>query len=255
MAKIEAGESAATQKNHLKTGACARNVGRAERLASAVLGGGLLYYGLKRRGLLPALIGGGLVLRGASGHCELYHRAGINTAGSQSQRQTSVPHGEGVKVSCAVIIDRPAQELYRFWRDLNNLPRFMSRLETLEIVGEDRSRWTFRAFAGQKLSWDAAIINDVPNEIIAWRSLDGADLDHAGTVRFEPASGGRGTVVRVVMEYRPPAGKFGVGVAKLMGAEPKQVIEADLRRFKQLMESGELASVENQPTGAALMSS
>lgn len=231
--------------------ACERNVGQVERLASAALGGGLLYYGLKRRGWLPMLIGGGLLFRGASGHCELYHRAGIDTTHGRSQPQTSVAHGQGIKVSAAVTIERPAEELYRFWRDLKNLPRFMSRLEALEASGDTRSHWTFRGIAGQKLSWDAEIINDVPNEIIAWRSLEGADLDHAGTVRFEQAPGGRGTVVKVIMEYRPPAGKIGVGVAKLLGTEPRQVIETDLRRFKQLLEAGELASVQGQPNAAA----
>lgn len=238
------------QSGALERRSCQPNVGSFERLASAALGGGLLYYGLKKRGLVPALMGGGLLWRGASGHCELYHRAGINTAAPTAQAQTSVAHRQGVKVSSAVTIGRPAPELYQFWRDLNNLPRFMSRLETLEERGNGRSHWTLRALAGQKFSWDAEIINDVPNEILAWRSLEGADLDHAGTVRFEALPGGRGTKVKVVMEYRPPAGALGIGAAKLFGADPKQIIETDLRRFKQLMEAGELATVKGQPQGA-----
>ena len=229
---------------------CERNVGGAERIASALVGAGLLLFGLKRRGLIPAVLGGGLLFRGASGHCEIYHRAGISTAARKSHPQTSVPHREGVKITSAVIIDRPAAELYGFWRDLKNLPRFVSHLESLDIEN-GRSHWTFRSIAGKRFSWDAEIINDIPDELLAWRSLDGSDLDHAGSVRFEPAPAGRGTSVKVTLEYRPPAGRMGIAAAKLFGADPQQVVATDLRRFKQLMEAGELASVEGQPQGGA----
>jgi len=228
--------------------ACERNVGSTERVASAIVGAGLLLFAIKRRGLLPAMLGGSLLYRGASGHCELYHRVGINTAARKSHPQTSVPHRQGIKITSAVIIDRSAAELYAFWRDLKNLLRFVSHLETLETEN-GRSHWTFRSLAGKRFSWDAEIINDVPNELLAWRSLEGSDLDHAGSVRFEPAPGGRGTSVKVTLEYRPPAGKVGAAAAKLFGADPEQVVATDLRRFKQLMEAGELASVEGQPQG------
>jgi len=233
-----------------KSNACERNVGGLERLASAAVGGTLLIYGIKRRRWMQALVGGGMLFRGASGHCELYHRVGINTAGEKAYPQTSVPHNQAVKVISSVTIDRPAAELYRYWRDLKNLPNFMNRLDKIE-VRDHLSHWTFKSVGGKTFSWDADIINDIPDQLIAWRTLDGSDIDHAGSVRFEPAPGGRGTEVRVTVEYRPPAGKIGTAAARLLGTEPKQVLDEDLRRFKQLMEAGELASVQGQPQASA----
>ena len=230
----------------MKALGCARNVGRIERLASAFVGGTMLLNGIRRRRWRQAFVGGGMLFRAASGHCELYHRLGINTTGKKAYPQTSVPHNQGVKVVSAITIDRPAAELYRYWRDLKNLPNFMSRLERLE-VRDHLSHWTFKSVGGKTFSWDADIINDIPDQLIAWRTLDRSDIDHAGSVRFDPAPGGRGTYVRMTVEYRPPAGKIGSAAAWLLGTEPKQVMDEDLRRFKQIMETGEIPSVQGQP--------
>jgi len=235
--------------NLQKQRACVRNVGEIERLASAAVGGGLLLYGLKKRGIMASIIGGGLLYRGASGHCELYHKAGINTAAQKSSPQTSVPHGEGEKLTTAVTIDRPAAELYAFWRELSNLPRFMSYVESVETLGNGRSRWRVKVVGGKTISWDAEFVNDIPGQLIAWRTVESAEVDHAGSVRFESHPGGRGTQVKVTMEYRPIAGDLGIAAAKLLGADPKKLIETDLQHFKQLMESGEISSVEGQPHG------
>lgn len=221
------------------------NVGVVERLASVAVGGVLLFWGMKRRGIVPALVGGAFLYRGAGGQCALYQAAGINTAAASKRPETSVAHGQGIKSVSSIIIDRPASELYQYWRDLGNLPKFMSRVESVESNGNGHSHWVLKPLAGMKISWDAEIINDLSGELIAWRSLPGADIDHAGSVRFEPAPGGRGTLVKVTMEYRPPAGKLGAIAAKLFGVAPGQGVKSDLSRFKQLVEAGEL------PTAAA----
>src|SRR5205814_3086482 len=135
-------------------------------------------------------------------------------------------------------------ELYGFWKNFENLPRFMRHLERVQKIDEQRSHWVAKGPAGYSVEWDAEIINDEPGQVIAWRSLAGASVDNAGSVRFVPAPGGRGTEVRVVIDYIPPAGVVGWAVAKLFGREPKQEIAEDLRRFKQKMEMGEVATVE-----------
>jgi uncharacterized membrane protein len=126
----------------------------------------------------------------------------------------------------------------------------MSHLEAVQLTGPNRSRWTAKAPAGTSIEWDAEIIEDRPNERIAWRSLGGA-VHHAGSVDFRPAPGGRGTEVSVELEYRTPAETLGAAFAKLFGEEPGQQIQDDLRRFKWLMETGEIPTTENQPSGPA----
>ena len=225
------------------------NVGTWERLASVALGSGLLLYGVKRRGIIPTLLGSVFLYRGVAGECALYSAIGIDTASRPLSPQTSVTHGQGIKITKAIIIDRPAAELYNYWRDLRNLANFMSQLESVERTGDSRSHWVFKAVAGKQVSWDAEVINDIPNELLAWRSLAGADVDHAGSVRFEPAPGGRGTQVKVTFEYQPPAGILGTVVAKSLGFVPEQVLGTDLKRFKQLLETGEISSVAGQSRG------
>jgi uncharacterized membrane protein len=139
-----------------------------------------------------------------------------------------------------ITVNRPAQEVYRYWRDFENLPRFMSHLESVRITGERRSHWVAKAPGGTNVEWDAEITEDVPNKLIAWRSLEGADVENSGVVRFEEAPGGRGTEVRVEMVYNPPGGLVGAGIARLFGEEPGQQIKGDLRRFKQVLETGEV---------------
>lgn len=140
----------------------------------------------------------------------------------------------------AITIDRPASELYTYWHDFQNLPRFMNHLEAVQVTGPTQSHWKAKAPAGQSVEWDAEVVEDRPNEFIAWRSLEGADVANAGSVQFQPAAGGRGTVVRVAMKYDPPGGTIGAAIAKLFGEEPKQQIWEDLHRLKQVMETGEV---------------
>ena len=246
------------------------NVGEIERYASALAGGALLILGLTRRsatGFALSALGGGLLHRGLTGRCMAYAAAGVNTAaggddyavtGSGSRIEAgdglhnpnaTVGHGEGIKVYKTVTVDKPAAELYRFWRNFENLPRFMKHVESVTVKDDRNSHWVVKAPAGRTVEWDAEIINEQENEMIAWRSVGDADVDNAGSVRFEELPGDRGTRVTVNLEYKPPAGKVGMVVAKLFHEEPNQQVEEDLRRFKQVLETGEIATTEGQSSG------
>jgi uncharacterized membrane protein len=148
--------------------------------------------------------------------------------------------GHAVRMAKSVAINRSPEEIYRFWRNFENLPRFMRHLESVQVTGPNRSHWVAKGPAGTTVEWDAEISDDEPNQLIAWRSVPGADVDDSGVVRFERAPGGRGTVVRVDMQYTPPAGVVGAALAKLSGEEPSLVFD-DVRRLKQVMETGEIA--------------
>jgi uncharacterized membrane protein len=231
------------------------NVGDAERWASAIGGGALALYGLTRgsfAGVALALVGASLVYRGTTGHCYAYDAAGLNTAGNETENpNVSVRGGRGVKVEKSLTINREPAELFSFWRNFDNLPRFMNHLEEVRVTDPTHSHWVAKAPAGTKVEWDAEVYNEKENELIAWRSLEGSDVDNAGSVHFTPAPSGRGTEVRVSLKYDPPAGKLGALVAKLFGEEPEQQVDEDLRRFKQLMEAGETATIKGQPSGRA----
>jgi uncharacterized membrane protein len=156
-----------------------------------------------------------------------------------------------VHVRKAITVNRPLEEVYQFWRNFENLPRFMNHLEAVQVMGEQRSHWKAKAPAGMTVEWDAEIVEDRPNELILWRSLAGADVDNSGTVRFKPAPGGRGTEVHVELHYSPPGGVIGATIAKLFGEAPEQQVAGDLRVFKQVLETGEIvrsdASIHQRP--------
>lgn len=228
------------------------NVGNTERLASVIGGSAVALYGLSRGsvgGVALALLGGVFVYRGATGHCPAFSALGISSADEDASPATSVPYGRGIRVEKSITIDRDASEIYEFWRKLENLPRFMDHLESVTTYDDKRSHWIAKGPAGKSVEWDAEIINEVPNELIGWRSLEDSEVDNAGSVQFRRAAGGRGTEVRVTMRYDPPGGALGAVVAKLFGEEPAQQVEGDLRRLKSLLETGEVASTEGQPTG------
>jgi uncharacterized membrane protein len=167
--------------------------------------------------------------------------------GEQST-QEQIPYGNGIRVQRTLTINSSPQELYGFWRNFENLPLVMKHLQGV-TVNDGRSHWIASAPGNSTVEWDAEIIQDIPNEKISWRSVADADVRNAGSVLFLPAPPGRGTIVKVVLEYDPPAGKLGQIVAKLFGEEPEQQIKDDLRRFKQYAETGEIATTEGQPEG------
>jgi uncharacterized membrane protein len=225
------------------------NVGGHERLASAVGGGALALYGLGRRdlpGAALAVLGGFLLHRGVTGHCMVYGAFDMDTSndGSAGVPWLEKQHGpnavldasDAIKIEHSVMIARPADELFRFWRNFENLPRIMNHLERVDVLDATRSRWRAKAPAGQSVEWEAIVHNEVEGRLIGWKSAEGAAVPNAGSVHFQ-AAGPERTVVRVVMEYVPPAGKVGQAVARLFGEEPDQQVRADLRRFKRMMES------------------
>jgi uncharacterized membrane protein len=166
-------------------------------------------------------------------------------------RRNGARSGDGIRVAQSVTINRSPEELYRFWRDFRNLPLFMKHLESVRETAHNRSHWVAKAPAKMTVEWGAEITEDRPNELIAWRSLEGSDVDSVGSVRFKRAPGGRGSIVMVEMRYNPPAGLFGATVAKLFSEDPAWQIKDELRRFKQIMETGEIITTEGQPSGRA----
>ncbi len=145
-----------------------------------------------------------------------------------------------IHVISAITINAPAEELYRFWRNVENLPQVMRHIEHIKALDDRRSRWRAKGPLGTTLEWESEITQDQPNERIAWRSRPGSPLDTRGAMTFKPASGGRGTVVKVVFDYRPPGGAVGAAFAKLVGKSPDREAEEDLRRLKQIFETGEI---------------
>lgn len=154
-----------------------------------------------------------------------------------------------VFVRRSLIIERPPEQLYSLWRNLHELPRFMRHVTAVKETSPGRYHWLIKGPGGLQVEWDAEIVEERPNEFISWRSLPYADVDHAGSVRFEKAVGNRGTIVRVELRYRPPGGKVGAKLAQLLGQGPEHQIAGDLLRFKQLVETGEIARTEGQPAG------
>lgn len=218
-----------------------KSASETERWASLIGGSTLVLMGLKQhslRGALLALAGGGLVYQG------------VAKKSTVKQAQEAVGINQSIKVERTVTINKPAEELYRFWRNFENLPTFMKHIKSVTVHDGNRSHWIASAPLETSVEWDAQIIKDEPNHMIAWASVEEADVDNSGFVRFRPATGGRGTEVKVVMEYNPPGGAVGATIAKLFGEEPEQQIGDELHRFKQLMEAGEIATTEGQPKGA-----
>ena len=162
------------------------------------------------------------------------------------KRIRTLPYGYGIKLKKAVTVNAAPGRLYAYWRNLENIQNLFDGIISIKSVDNRRSHWTLRAPGGIDLEWDAEITVDRPNKMIGWRSLGGADVDNAGYVRFEPATGSRGTFVRVALQYNPPAGKLGATIASILGEKPEGLVEEALRKFKQLMETGEVATTEEK---------
>jgi uncharacterized membrane protein len=227
------------------------NVAEVERWASALGGAALAVYGIRQRSMAGAMIAasaGALIYRGATGHCPVYAAAGVSTHDGYSTK-AALGGRRGVHIEEAVTINASPEALYSFWRDFENLPRFMRYLVSVKKLDERRSHWVAKAPGRRTVEWDAEIINEIPGELVGWRTLDGADVVSAGSVKFKPAGHGRGTEVHVRLQYEPPAGKVGAAVAWILGHEPSQTIREDLRRLKQILEAGEVPTIEGQPRG------
>ncbi len=181
-------------------------------------------------------LGGALISRTFSGEND-----GDGAATGPRNKNAAVPYGHGTRIEKVFTIGRPADELYREWRDFEKLPSIMSHLRAVEVIDERRSRWHAHGPAKTSASWEAEIIADEPGERIAWRSV-GGNVPNAGSVSFAPAPGERGTELRVEMEWAPPGGPLAKTFAHLFsGGDPGLIVESDLRRFKSKMETGDVA--------------
>jgi uncharacterized membrane protein len=216
------------------------NISATARVASTIAGAALAVAGYQRSNKVLGVAGLGLIARGASGWCPA-------TAAFDPQARHDEPTKRhlggthGVIVEDAITIYRPVSEVYSYWRNLENLPRFMDHLEEVRVTDRFRSHWIARGPLGVLVEWDAEIINDIPPTLLSWKSIGNADVVSAGSVRFKP-SGEHATQVLVKLQYDPPAGKVGATVAWLFGEDPQRQIAEDLRRFKQLLETGDVST-------------
>lgn len=222
------------------------NLGHGERLASVLGGIAFVLFGVTRRtwaGRALAVAAGVLLAqRGRTGRSRVYRLLGISSA--------RLTEGAGITLQCSVTVQRPVPDVYSFWRDPANLPRFMSHLDGVIELGPGLVHWDFRGPGDVRLEWDAEVVEDRPGELISWRTLTGSDIEHAGSVHFAEAPGGRGTEVRLRMRYTPAKGAAAFLVAKALGKLNEERVAMELRRFKQLVETGEVATAEGQPAGA-----
>ena len=231
------------------------NVSDTERVVSGIAGVALAAYALTHTkntlttSLPLSLLGGYLVYRGATGNCPAYTALRTGTGQQTDSEIAVIPEGQGIKIVKAVTIQKSANDLYKYWRNFENLPRFMKHLEAVAVKDSMHSSWTAKAPFGQTVSWDAEILSDEPDKRIVWTSTEHADVPNTGSVRFKELPAGRGTAVTVSLEYNPPAGMIGAAVAKLFGEEPGTQVQDSLRRFKELMETGELPTIQGQPNG------
>lgn len=218
-------------------------IGDTERVISAVGGGTLVGFSLVAPGklrILMLLTGGILLYKGITGNSLFYRVMNITRARGRLK--------SGIRVERSVTIARPVEDVYAFWRTLENLPGFMHNLKQVSRR-DGTSHWVAEAPLGMTVEWDAVIEEDVPNEKIAWRSTPESQIENAGVVMFKPAPGGRGTEVRVHLEYKAPGGSAGAALAKILGEEPDIQIREDLRRLKMLMEAGQIITVKGQTSG------
>ncbi len=241
-----------SQSQHQEGSNIKTNVSEPERVVSVIAGSAAAIFGLTRgnaAGLGLALAGAEAIRRGVTGHCYIYQATGVNTATTGWSDQISVPHHAGIRVDKSITVNRPVQELFSYWRNFENLPNIMEHLKSVTMLSATRSHWIAKGPLNIPIEWDAEIINEKHNELIGWRSLDGASVPNAGSVQFKPAPAGRGTIISVSLKYDPPAGAIGAAFAKLLSSEPNQQVADDLQHFKELMEAGEVATTEGQSSG------
>ena len=230
------------------------NVGEIERVVSVFLGSLLLTKGVRRgirkgslSGAAEAFAGYRLIKRGVTGQSEFYKAMNVSTRrpdeGVVGSKMFTHPLHQHIRVEKSVLIKQPIEQVYAFWRNLENMPRFMENLESVEVVDGKHSHWKAKGPGGKSVEWDATIVAEEANRRIAWKSSASSSVPHSGQVLFKEAREGYGTEVTVVMAYDPPAGVFGALFAKMIGGEPAAQVGEDLRRAKDLLEAGETSRV------------
>jgi uncharacterized membrane protein len=209
----------------------------------AFLGGMMAGATRRERGRL------GLAGAAVAGVTALDVYAARRASGSRRSAPGAIRPDGSVRVDESIVVNQPAGACYAMWRDVANLPRFMRNLDRVEPRGDGRSHWIARGPGDTRIEWDAELTRDEPNALLAWRALEGSELPNAGAVRFIPAPGARGTIVSVTMQYDPPAGRVGLTLATLLGESPAHDVREDLRRYKALLETGEIPTTAGQPHG------
>ncbi|ELZ03543.1 YgaP-like transmembrane domain [Natrialba aegyptia] len=240
------------------------NVGRWDRLGSAALGGILLVRGLRKRslgGAATALVGGALVSRGVRGHSHLYRRLGVNTAGNEYRDPE--PRTDSATVERSITVGKPADELVSYWRDPEQLSRLVGHFADVTTWGKDRYNWRVYGPLGQTIEWDTQLVSDRPDteqpdgdrsdatrsdDDLHWETIEDAPIPHDGTVEFRPAPGDRGTEVTLRVQYDPPGGALGTAVMRWLDVAPDVLVGTTLRRFKSLAETGEIPTLEANPS-------
>jgi uncharacterized membrane protein len=226
----------------LQHGTQGRNVGAVERVLSVAVGLAMVGHGLRRRTLpsmLVALVGGSILHRGVTGRSRLYAAMGLTPTRGEA----------GVRFELSTTILQPRDVLYRAWRDFESHPRFLPHLRSVRMLEDGKSLWVAQGPGGTHFEWTSQVTEDREGERLAWHTLPGSCLHHEGVITFEDAPAHRGTVVHLALRYHVPGGRLSVLLAKLLGEEPKQELSEGLRRFKQLQETGEVATVKAQPAG------
>ncbi|WP_306052421.1 SRPBCC family protein [Natronococcus wangiae] len=226
------------------------NVNRWERAASAALGGALLVRGLRRRslgGAASAAVGAGLLYRGVNGRSRLYRALGVDTADGRAELDADATTGKP-SAKRSITVGEPAEELDEFWRDPGQLSRILGDFASVSSIDEDGHRWHVRGPLDRRVEWQTQIVEDRPGELLRWESLDGAVVPHEVTIRFEPAPGDRGTEVSLEIRYDPPGGSLGDAAMERLGVVPETVAGETLRRFKSLVETGEIPTLEKNPS-------
>jgi uncharacterized membrane protein len=212
------------------------NLGRWERIGSVAAGAGLLYLATRRVRLRRGsqVLGAGLVARGLTGSCAV-KRALVGDDGVRTDTRRQLGGSAGIHVRQSIMVRRPVEDVYRFWRDFDNLARFLRHVERVDDLGRGRSHWVVRGPAGMRVEWDAEIISDEPNELISWKSTAQADVVSAGSVVFR-SLGSEQTQVAVHFQYAPPGGTIGRSLAAVLGQDPDVQVREDLERLRALLE-------------------
>jgi len=226
------------------------NVGKFERIASGVLGGAIALQGLRRRGLrglLMAVGGGYLMYRGASGQCGLYSRAGIDRSGSTDSARPEVSH-TAPEVQRSITVGRPAEELHEYWRDAEQLNQLLGEFATIEERSEGRLHWTVNGPLDRTMEWETEFVEDREGEVLRWETVEGTRLPSEWTVRYQDAPGEQGTEVSLRVRFDPPGGAVGSALIERLGIAPKTIVAETLRRFRSLAETGEVPTLERNPS-------
>ena len=224
-----------------------QNVNQVERTASTALGGALLIRSLTRRSPISGIIGIALLYRGVSGHSYLYQALGVNTTYGNKQEKMGTADGVPV-IERSITVEKPADELYRYWRDPRELSKILGKFGEVTAVDGNRMHWQMNVPFRRKMEWDTQIVEDRPGQILRWESVEGAKMLNQGTVRFIPAPGDWGTETKLYFRFEPPGGTLGKKAVKSLSIVPRLLAERVLRRFKSLAETGEMPTLERNPS-------